>query len=64
MLEAMAVGLPIVATRVGAAPELISDPDMGRLVRSGDPIALSDALEAVLFDPARVTSASARASAS
>ena len=53
MLEAMAVGLPIVATRVGAAPELISDPDMGRLVRPGDPIALSDALEAVLFDPAR-----------
>ena len=53
MLEAMAVGLPIVATRVGAASELISDPDMGRLVRPGDPIALSDALEAVLFDPAR-----------
>lgn len=53
MLEAMAVQLPIVATRVGAATELVSDPDMGRLVRPRDPIALSDALEVVLFDPAR-----------
>jgi glycosyltransferase involved in cell wall biosynthesis len=53
LLEAMAVGLPIVATRVGAAAEIVSDPGIGRLIDPGDPRALRDALEFALFDPAR-----------
>jgi glycosyltransferase involved in cell wall biosynthesis len=56
MLEAMAVGLPIVATRVGAAAELVTDPVAGRLVEPGDAQALCAALAATLFDPARVES--------
>jgi hypothetical protein len=52
MLEAMAVGLPIVATRVGAAAEVAGDPAIGILVRPGDAGALRDALAAALFDPA------------
>jgi glycosyltransferase involved in cell wall biosynthesis len=53
LLEAMAVGLPVVATRVGAAAEIVSDPRIGRLVEPGDARALRDALEFALFDPAR-----------
>ena len=63
MLEAMAVGLPIVTTRVGAAAEVVSDPETGSLVRPGDAGAFRDALEAVLFDPAARRARRARARA-
>ncbi|MFB3881416.1 MAG: glycosyltransferase [Armatimonadota bacterium] len=43
-LEAMAAGLPIVATRVGALPELIEGEVSGVLVPPGDAPALADAL--------------------
>jgi glycosyltransferase involved in cell wall biosynthesis len=62
MLEAMAVGLPIVATRVGAAAEVVGGCGAGRLVPAGDARALRDALEATLTDPAR-TDLGARARA-
>jgi glycosyltransferase involved in cell wall biosynthesis len=54
MLEAMAVGLPVVATKVGAAAEVVSDPATGTLVRPDDVRELGAALESVLFGPGGV----------
>jgi glycosyltransferase involved in cell wall biosynthesis len=50
-LEAMASGVPVVASRVGGLPEVIGD-DGGVLVDPGDPVALSEALARLLADPA------------
>lgn len=49
MLEAMAAGTPIVATKVGGIPDLIS-PKEGVLVPAEDPAALADAMRAVIDD--------------
>lgn len=52
-LEAAASGLPIVASRAGALPELVRDGENGRLVGRDDPRALADALVEILADSAR-----------
>lgn len=44
ILEAMACGLPIVATRVGGNPELVEDAHNGTLVPVSDPEALAQTL--------------------
>ena len=44
LLEAMACGLPVVATEVGAAADMISNRVNGMLVPPGNPAALSNAL--------------------
>jgi sugar transferase (PEP-CTERM/EpsH1 system associated) len=44
LLEAMAVGLPIIATRVGGNPEIVRDGFTGRLVPAGNPEALAFAI--------------------
>lgn len=51
MLEAMACGLPLVATRVGAAEELNPEGENGRLVTAGSAQELADALDFFLSDP-------------
>ncbi len=52
LLEAMATGLPVVATRVGGNPELVADGETGMLVPSADPAALAAALGRLTADPA------------
>jgi glycosyltransferase involved in cell wall biosynthesis len=51
LLEAMAAGLPIVATRVGGIPEVVVDRQTALLVRPGASAELAAAMEAVLTDP-------------
>lgn len=60
ILEAMACGLPVVATGVGGNAELVADGDTGVIVPVGDVDALAEALLAMAADPARAAAAGAR----
>jgi glycosyltransferase involved in cell wall biosynthesis len=51
LLEAMACGVPVVATRVGGVPELVSVGATGLLVPEGDDGPLADALLSLARDP-------------
>jgi colanic acid/amylovoran biosynthesis glycosyltransferase len=53
LMEAMASGLPVVASRLSGIPELVDDAVNGRLVTPGDERELADAIEALLRDPER-----------
>ncbi|MGI5246789.1 glycosyltransferase family 4 protein [Dactylosporangium sp. CA-139066] len=57
LIEAMARGLPAVATGVGGVPELLAG---AHLVPPGDPAALARAIAALAADPAAMAAASAR----
>jgi glycosyltransferase involved in cell wall biosynthesis len=51
VLEAMATGLPVVATRVGGTPALIEADRSGLLVPPGDPAALAQAILKLIRAP-------------
>ncbi len=51
ILEAMSLGLPIVATRVGGVGDALEDGRSARLVPAGDPAALARAVNGFLEDP-------------
>lgn len=51
VIEAMAIGLPVVASNVGGIPELIQHARNGLLVPAGDTAALAASLSAVLSNP-------------
>ncbi|MFH1929184.1 MAG: glycosyltransferase [Chloroflexota bacterium] len=55
IIEGMAVGLPVVATRAGAVPEIIEDGVSGILVSPRDPNAMAEAVISLLRDPQRVS---------
>jgi glycosyltransferase involved in cell wall biosynthesis len=52
LLEAMAAGVPIVASKVGGVPETVEDDLSALLVPPSDPVAMASALARVLEDPA------------
>ncbi len=51
LMEAMAMGVPVVATRTGAVPELVEDGATGLLVAPGDAGALALAMARLATDP-------------
>ena len=53
VMEALASGLPVVATRVGGIPDIVADGTTGLLVDKGDIQGLADALVSLLRDPSR-----------
>ena len=53
VIEAIACGLPVVATRVGAIPEMVTDGVNGYLVPAKDSRALGAALAALVAQPGR-----------
>jgi glycosyltransferase involved in cell wall biosynthesis len=52
LLEAMAAGRPVVATRVGGIPDVVLDGVTGFLTEPGDVRAIADRLDRLLGDPA------------
>jgi glycosyltransferase involved in cell wall biosynthesis len=50
-IEAMASKLPVVATNVGAIPDIVRDGETGYLVNPGDVQAIADALITLISDP-------------
>jgi glycosyltransferase involved in cell wall biosynthesis len=51
LLEAMAAGVPVVATRVGGIPEIVTHAESALLVEAGQAAPLSAALHSLLSDP-------------
>jgi glycosyltransferase involved in cell wall biosynthesis len=53
LLEAMAAGVPVVATKVGGVPDLLCDPSVGTLVEPGNPTAIATGIGDLLRDQSR-----------
>jgi len=51
VLEAMAAGVPVAASRIGGIPDLIRDGDTGCLFDPGNPDSILSAVRAILSDP-------------
>jgi len=58
LIEAMAIGVPVVASDVGACREVLDDGRLGTLVPPGDALAMANAIDAIIAD---ATFAEARA---
>ncbi len=61
VLDAQALGLPVVACRAGGIPEIVTDRETGLLVPPGDPPALAAALLELAHDPELSATLGARA---
>jgi len=61
VLEAMAAGKPIIASRVGGIPRMISHQESGILVEPGDIRGLTDALDQLLRQPEKASQLGRRA---
>ena len=61
IIEALAAGIPVVATDVGGIPEILDGQDCGFLVHPGDPIQLAMAILKAFESKARLASFSANA---
>jgi glycosyltransferase involved in cell wall biosynthesis len=60
-IEAMAAGLPVIASRVGGLLDLVDDGRTGLLVPPDDPAALASAIESLLLSPVRAAAIGAAA---
>ena len=63
LLEAMAIGLPAIASSVGGIPEVIGHQRSGMLVPPDDPVALACEISRLMADPARAAQIGAAARA-
>lgn len=61
LVEAFATGLPVVASKIGAAAEIISDGQIGRLYKPGDADHLASILDELLAAPATIREMGRRA---
>lgn len=61
LLEAMALGRPVVTTSAGGSAEVVIDGDSGLVVPPGDAAAIARAVEQILADPVRARSFGERA---
>lgn len=64
VIEAMSAGCPVVASRVGGIPEIVTNEDLGTLIPPDDPAALSAAVLSYLTDSRRRQAVGARGAAS
>jgi glycosyltransferase involved in cell wall biosynthesis len=53
LLEAMMFGVPVVATRVGGIPEIVTDGETALLVDKQNPVQMARAIQKLLRDPQR-----------
>lgn len=51
VMEAMAMGLPVIATNIGGSLDQVADGVTGLLIPPGDPVTLADAIEKLMVNP-------------